>query len=212
MRTFRLSTMLRRGSVRRPTLPLAQSRPLGENVRARRPLPPAPEAPLPSVLRAQEKSDATRDTASGARRSRQGRLRRRRLQRQQHGAAPGHRRRRRRDELAGDHPGLAGRDQLRRPELPPPPDHGRSRERARDPDRPAPRPRRQAGDVLDGDRARLHERDDGRLAARRRQDAVGLRLQRRRHARGRRGGAREGRQRRGRARHARRDRGRPRLR
>ena len=43
------------------------------------------------------------------------------------------------------------------------------------------------GDLPHGDRARLHERDDGRLAARRRQDALGLRVQRRGHARGRRG-------------------------
>ena len=42
-----------------------------------------------------------------------------------------------------------------------------------------PRPRRQAGDVPHGDRPRLHERDDGRLAARRRQDALRLRVQRR---------------------------------
>ena len=98
------------------------------------------------------------------------------------------------DELAGDRPGLARRDRLRRPELPAPPDHGGRRERAGDPDRAPPRSRRQAGDVLHGDRARLHERDDGRLAARRRQDAVGLRVQRRGHARGRRGRAREGRQ------------------
>ena len=70
------------------------------------------------------------------------------------------------------------------------------------PGRAAPRPRQQPRDLQVGDRARLHERDDGRLAGGGRQDAVLLRVQRRGHARGRRGGAREGRHGRGRARHA----------
>ena len=80
------------------------------------------------------------------------------------------------------------------------------------PGRPAPRPRQRAGHLPQRHRARLHERDDGRVAARRRQDAVGLRVQRRRHARGRRGGPSARRVGRGRARHARRHRGRRRAR
>ena len=49
-----------------------------------------------------------------------------------------------------------------------------------DPGGPAPGSRQLARDVHLGDRAGLHERDDGRLAAGRRQDPVRLRLQRRR--------------------------------
>ena len=68
------------------------------------------------------------------------------------------------------------------------------------------------GDLHQRDRARLHERHDGRLARRGRQDAAGLRGQRRRHEEGRRLRARARRHGRGRARHARRHRGRRRLR
>ena len=46
------------------------------------------------------------------------------------------------------------------------------------PDRHAPGSRQQPGDLRQRDRERLHERDDGRLAEGRRQDAGRLRLQR----------------------------------
>ena len=52
-----------------------------------------------------------------------------------------------------------------------------------DPDLPAPGPRQRRGDLPLGDPARLHQRDDGRLARGRRQDAGLLRLQCRRSPR-----------------------------
>ena len=61
---------------------------------------------------------------------------------------------------------------------------GRGRDVAGHPGLPAPGPRRRRpATCLSADPARLHERDDGRLARGGRQDAGRLRLQRRRHAR-----------------------------
>ena len=91
------------------------------------------------------------------------------------------------------------------------PDAGRRRALSRDPGRAPPRPRQQARDVHLGDRPRLHERDDGRLARGGRQDAGVVRVQRRGHEGGRRVRPRPRRHGRGRDRHARRDRGRTRL-
>ncbi len=149
--------------------------------------------------------------ATAPRRGRQGRLRRRGVQRQQHGADPGDHGGGARDAVARDHPGLARSTVVHERPVPLAPDAGRERALPRDPALPAPRPRQRAGDVHLRDRPRVHERDDGRVARGRRQDAGLVRLQRRGHEGGRRVRPCPRRHRRGRDRHARRDRGRPRL-
>ena len=110
------------------------------------------------------------------------RLRRAGLQRQQPGADPGHHAGRAEDRQPGHPAGLGRRAQVRRRALPAQDGRGRRRDVPRHPDRDAPGPRRQPLGVHAVDPLRLHQRDDGRLAARGRQDAGELRLQRRRDA------------------------------
>ena len=121
------------------------------------------------------------------------RLRRAGLQREQHGADPGDHAGRAGDRQPGDPAGLGRRAQIRGRALPAPHGPGGGRDAPRHPDRAAPGPRREPAGLPAVDPLRLHQRDDGRLAAGRRQDAGELRLQRRRDARGRGDGARGGR-------------------
>ena len=179
--------------------------------RPRRVAGPASTAWRETYDRRRATGDAARLDATAPRRGLTGRLRRRGVQRQQHGADPGDHGGRARHLLAGDHPGLARCARLHERPVPLAPDAGRRRAVPGDPGRAPPRSRQRAGDVHLGDRPRLHERDDGRVARGRRQDAGRVRLQRRRHERGRRVRPRTRRHGRGRARNAWRNRGRPRL-
>ncbi len=103
-------------------------------------------------------------------------------------------------DAPGDHAGLGRRAQIRRRSLPAPPHRRRGRGLSAHPGGHAPGPRPVAGGLHGRDPLGLLERDDGRLAAGRRQDALVLRVQRRRHPRGGEVRARDRRQRRGRAR------------
>ncbi|CAA9495396.1 MAG: Fructose-bisphosphate aldolase class II, partial [uncultured Solirubrobacteraceae bacterium] len=155
---------------------------------------------------------AARDHATAARRGRRRGLRRRGLQRQQPRADPGHHGGRPGDAVSGDRAGVARRAQVRRRQLPLPHDARGGRDLPRHPRGAAPGSRQLAGDVHQRDRAGVHERDDGRIPRRGRQDAPELRGQRRGYEEGRRPRPRARRHGRGRAGHARRHGGRRRLR
>ncbi len=108
----------------------------------------------------------SRFTAPGSRPRRRARLRRARVQRQQpradprdHGGGAG-------DPVAGDPAGLGRRPQVRGRTVPAPHGAGGGRGAPGHPGRAAPGPRRIAGRVPAVDPLRLHQRDDGRLAAR----------------------------------------------
>mmetsp|Transcript_38701 Transcript_38701/g.90545 ORF Transcript_38701/g.90545 Transcript_38701/m.90545 type:complete len:565 (-) Transcript_38701:433-2127(-) len=128
-------------------------------------------------------------TAPSARPRRRIRLRRARLQRQQPRTGPRHHGGGAGNAVTGDPAGLGRRAQVRRRALPAPSGAGGGGNAPRHPDRAAPGPRRLAGGVPAVDPLGLHQRNDGRLLARRREDARELRLQRRGHAQGLRDGA-----------------------
>ncbi|CAA9262001.1 MAG: Fructose-bisphosphate aldolase class II, partial [uncultured Acetobacteraceae bacterium] len=120
---------------------------------------------------------------------RRARLRRAGLQHQQHGAAPRHHGGCGAHRRAGDPPGEPRRARLRRRPHAPPHGGGGGGDASGHPRVPPSRPRGPARHLPVRHPARLHQRDDGRLARGRRQDARELRLQRRGDGQGHRDGA-----------------------